>query len=283
MQEGKVPQKILYGAVAAVLFAVLFLVSFRTRADFLERQQVDVVIFGDSVFGEIRDETAVPAMLQELLGKSVYNGAFGGTCAARTEPEKRLDYTKDAFSLAGLSKSIQAGDFGVQQSVIMRESNTDYFAEVIDGLDCIDFSRVEIFVIQQGINDYHAGVPIENAEEPYDERTFLGALRTAVRAFRSVNPKARIVLVTPIFTWYPQRGGTCEELDYGGGVLEDYVDAQLRLAEELDIEIIDVYHDFFPHERWEDWALYSRDGLHPNEAGRELLAEKIAERLRSIR
>ena len=48
-------------------------------------------------------------------------------------------------------------------------------------------------------------------------------------------------------------------------------------AEELGLEIIDVYHDFFPHEEWESKDLYTRDGLHPNEAGREKIARRIAE------
>lgn len=261
------------------LFAALFLVSFRPRESFTDRQPISIVIFGDSIFGEIRDEEAVPARLEEILGKSVYNGAFGGTCAARVEPERRLDYARDVFSLAELAKSAESGDFGVQQSISMRESNTEYFGDVIDGLDAIDFSGVEIIVIQQGLNDYHAGVPIENPDEPYDERTFMGAVRSAVRSFRRVNPQARIVMITPVYTWYIVSGKTCEETDNGGGVLEDYVNADLRLAEELDLEVIDVYHDFYTHEEWEDWRLYSRDGLHPNETGRKMLTERIAEGL----
>ena len=73
---------------------------------------------------------------------------------------------------------------------------------------------------------------------------------------------------------------TCEEMDNGGGFLEDYVNAQLRLAEELDVEAVDLYHDFFPHESWEDWEQSMMDGLHPNEAGRERIAQKIADVLR---
>lgn len=279
MQGREIWRKIIYGIVAGALFAALFLVSFRPRESFTDRQPVSIVIFGDSIFGEIRDEEAVPARLEEILGKSVYNGAFGGTCAARVEPERRLDYARDVFSLAELAKSAEAGDFGVQQSVSMRESNTEYFGDVIDGLDAIDFSGVEIIVIQQGLNDYHAGVPIENPDEPYDERTFMGAVRSAVRSFRRVNPQARIVMITPVYTWYIVSGKTCEETDNGGGVLEDYVNADLRLAEELDLEVIDVYHDFYTHEEWEDWRLYSRDGLHPNETGRKMLTERIAEGL----
>lgn len=283
MREREGRRIILYGIISAALFVILFLVSFQVRGGSAGDQRVEIVIFGDSVLGEVRDETAVPARLQQLLGKSVYNGAFGGTCAARIDEEKRLDFTKDALSLVGLAKAIHAGDFGVQQSIIMRENCTDYFEEAIDGLACIDFSKVEIFLIQQGINDYHGSVPIENAEQPFDERTFLGAIRTAVSSLRKVNPEARILLVTPLYTWYSFRGETCEEADYGGGVLEAYVNAELSLAEELNLEIIDVYHDFYPHEKWEDWQIYSRDGLHPNEAGREKLALKIAEYLKQER
>lgn len=213
MQGREIWQKIIYGIIVGALFAALFLVSFRPRESFTDRQPVSIVIFGDSIFGEIRDEEAVPARLEEILGKSVYNGAFGGTCAARVEPERRLDYARDVFSLAELAKSAEAGDFGVQQSVSMRESNTEYFGDVIDGLDAIDFSGVEIIVIQQGLNDYHAGVPIENPDEPYDERTFMGAVRSAVRSFRRVNPQARIVMITPVYTWYIVSGKTCAKVD----------------------------------------------------------------------
>ena len=117
---------------------------------------------------------------------------------------------------------------------------------------------------------------ITNPENPYDEYTFLGALRSSVRALRDTNPEIRIVLVTPTYTWYTEMGLTCEDRDKGGGILEEYVDAEIRAAEELGIEIIDVYHDFFPHEKWEDKDLYTRDGMHPNDEGRRMLAEKIA-------
>lgn len=268
------------GAVAVLLSLVLFLFIFKAVQGNSERQEAEIVVFGDSIFGEVRDGTAVPAQLEALLDRVVYNAAFGGSCAARVEQDRPLYYTKGTFSLVALTKAVGADDFGVQQSVFMRESNTEYFAEAIDGLERLDFSGVRIFVIQQGINDYQQGVPIENPEDPYDEYTFLGALRVAVNSLKKASPEARIVFVTPLFTWYTATGITCETADYGGGVLEDYVNAEISLARELGIEVIDLYHDFFPHTKWEDWELYSRDGLHPNEAGREKMALRIAEYLR---
>lgn len=269
------------GAVAALLSLVLFLSLFHTAQGKSKEQEAEIVVFGDSVMGEVRDGTAVPAQLETMLGKSVYNTGLGGTCAARTEQNTTLDYIGGTFSLVALAKAVEADDFGVQQSVVMRESNTEYFAEVIDGLEKLDFTKVDIILIQQGLNDYHGGVPIENPGDPYDEHTFLGALRVAVNSLKSRSPEARIVIVTPLFTWYTdeKRQDTCETEDYGGGVLEDYVNAEIAFAEDMGIEVIDLYHDFFPHDEWEDWKLYSRDGMHPNEAGREKMAGKIAEYL----
>ncbi len=272
-------RSILYGGASVFLFVLLFLATYRGRSEGIARLEAQIVTFGDSVFGETRDETAVPARLQELLGKSVYNAAMGGTCMGRTGDDRRMDYAKGSLSMAGLAKAVLAQDFAVQQSLRIRENKTEYFREVLNSLEMMDFSQVEMVLIQHGINDYHAAIPIENPEDLYDEYTYLGALRSAVRDLRRVNPDIRIVLVTPTYTWYIYTGLTCEEADQGSGVLEDYVDAQFRAGEELGLEVIDVYHDFYPHEKWEDKDLYTRDGLHPNEAGREKLARRIAQAL----
>lgn len=269
-------KNIIYGIIAILVFAFFYVFSFPDRKEGAGGEQIKIVTLGDSVFGETRDETAVPARLQELLGEPIYNAAMGGTCVARLESDRRMDFAKNSLSLVGLTRGICAGDLRIQRSLRMRESNTDYFWEAVEGLSMVDFLQVEIVLIQQGLNDYHGGVPIENPQDPYDEYTFLGALRSAVRDLRKVNPEVRIVLVTPTYTWYIFTGLTCEEMNQGGGILEDYVEAEIRVAEELGIEVIDVYHDFFPHEKWEDKDLYMRDGLHPNEEGRKLLAEKIA-------
>lgn len=268
------------GAVAALLSLALFLNIFIAVQGHSKEQEAEIVVFGDSVLGEVRDGTAVPAQLEALLDRKVYNAAFGGTCAARIEQDKTLDYTRGAFSLSALAKAVEADDFGVQQSVIMRESNTEYFAETINGLEKLDFSKVDIFLIQQGINDYQMGVPIDDPDNPYDEHTFLGALRVAVKSLKKANPEARVAFVTPLYTWYTATGMTCETADYGGGILEDYVNAEISLASEMGIEVIDVYHDLFPHTEWEDWEIYSRDGMHLNEAGRKMMAQRIAEYLR---
>lgn len=266
-------------SMPVVIFTGLLLFTFHDRSDIMERQQIQVVTLGDSALALSRDETSIPAQLEDLLGKSVYCAAFGGTCVSRIDKEYRMDYAKDALSLVALSKALAVDDFGVQQTVRIRESNTEYFSAVVDGLELTDFSGVEIVVILHGLNDFYNGVPIYNPDDPFDEYTFSGALRSSVAFLRQGNPDVRIVLATPTYTWHLQSGLTCEEYNAGFGVEEDYIQAEIELAEELGLELVDLYHDMFPHEKWEDWERYTFDGLHPNEAGRELLARAIAERL----
>ena len=47
------------------------------------------------------------------------------------------------------------------------------------------------------------------------------------------------------------------------------------------MEVLDIYHDFYTHEQWEDYTLYTLDGLHPNDDGRKMIAERIAEYLKN--
>lgn len=270
---------IAYGVIATLLFVMIAVFTFRDRTERQERWQVGIVVFGDSVFGMPWDGVTVPDYLEQFLGEPVFNAAFGGTCVSRVDSEYRLDYSKDAISLVALTKALAAEDFGVQQTMHFRESNSQTFANKIDDLETLDFSGVELVLIQHGLNDFYNGVPLDNEKDPYDEHTFKGALRSSVRSLRRANPNIRIVLMSQTYTWYRQGGLTCEEYDAGYGNQEVYIRAEKEIAEELGLEFLDLYHDLFPHDSWEDWENYTADGLHPNEAGRILLAETIAEYL----
>lgn len=279
MNGRKRKRTIAYGAISAVLLALLAAATFRFRSDSLDRQQYQIVTLGDSMFGIARNDTGIPQQLGKLLGKTVFNGAFGGTCTGRIGGEGQLAHVEDALSLVGVTSAIAADDFGVQQTVRMQGNGTEYFEAVVDGLERVDFSRVELVVIMHGLNDFYSGVPIYNAEDPLDEYSFTGALRKSLTDLRKVNPDMRILLVTPTYTWYRAIGQTCEEYNAGFGVAEDYVQAEIEVAGELGVEVIDVFHNVYPHEQWDDWSLYTSDGIHPNEEGRRLIAGIIYEYL----
>lgn len=275
-----------YSVIAVWVFLAVVVLFFPNRQGGGEQITVPYVIMGDSIYGECRDETSISALLTEKLGGTVFNGAFGGTCLGRFDQEKRLANTKDCLSMHAFAQSMVTGDFGVQQTVRSREAVTEYFDVLIDEMERIDFAAVEILFIGHGVNDYHSGTLIYDENIPDDPYTFTGALRSTVKLLREKYPDMRIILLTPPYTWYPYQDAeelTCEEYNLGGGVLEDYVNAEIAVARELGVEVIDLYHDFFPHEQWSDWQIYSRDGLHPNSEGNKLIAEEIYRYLQSVK
>jgi lysophospholipase L1-like esterase len=272
-------KKIAYFLTAALLFALLWTGTFHSRQESLERVEYPVVILGDSLMGQCRDETSVAEILSGLLGKPVFNGAFGGTCMAIQEQEMSINYTAALLSMVSLSRAFAADDFGVQQTVRGRRAVTEYFVSTVDELERIDFEKVETLVIAFGINDYHAGIPTDNADNPKDETTYGGALRSVLEIMQSSYPNLRIVLATPTYSWYLSQELTCEEYDTGSVYLEGYVEKELSVGSEYGVEVIDLYHDLYVHDVWEDWERYTEDGLHPNENGRKLIAEALAKGL----
>ncbi len=271
---------IAYSAFAVLLFTLLLLLTFPDRQEGLVRTEYPVVILGDSLVGQCRDETAVAELVSDILDRPVFNGAFGGTCMVLQEREIADSYTTELLNMVSLSKALAADDFGVQQTARSRRVITDYFSDTIDELECIDFQKVEVLVLAFGINDYHAGIPMDNPAKPMDETTYAGALRSVLTTLQKAYPHMRIVLVTPTYAWYRSNGLTCEEYDTGAVYLEEYVEKELAVAEEFQVEAVDLYHGVYTHETWEDWKLYTEDGLHPNEEGRRMIAGIVAEQIR---
>lgn len=271
-------KKIVQAAIVLIVFGILF-----STGCLMDRRKAAhtfrIVFFGDSVYGNVRDESAIPAQIEALTGLSIYNAAIGGTCLGRWDENGNLDYSGDSLSVVALAKAVYASDFGVQRAMRSKEGIIDYFPDVIRGLEEIDFSSVELVIIGSGTNDYFNGIPPENSEDPMDEHSFAGALRRTIDYLRKENSRLRILLVTPTYSWYLWTGQTGEEFSVSG-VLKDYVDTEIRVADEMGVELLDLYHDFYPHERWEDWEIYTEDGVHPNEDGRVIIAEKIAEYLK---
>lgn len=267
-----------YGILALVLFVGLFLATYEERGTQLPLIEHEIVVFGDSVMRHSQEgdeKVTVVDRMSEILGKDVFNASLGGTCMSRIDTTHQMGFTKDGLSMVSLARAIYMKDFGVQETIRTRESATEYFYDTITSMEYMDYSKTKIVFIEQCFNDYHAGVTIENEDDPYDEYTYAGALRSTIHYLQAAYPHLRIILVTPTYSWYTVPHETCEEMDKGGGILEDYVDAQMRVAEEMGVEIIDIYHDFYEHETWEDHLTYTADGLHPNATGRDMIAEKL--------
>jgi len=277
-------QKIVYGICGTLLMLALLPLLFRPHRR--AGTQAEILFLGDSIIGQYRDETSIPYLVSQQMGVTVFNGDFGGTTMSQQNREGRDAYYWDGLSFSQLARAVAAQDFGGQQTIRAKNYVTMHFGDIVDELDELDFSSVKTLVISYGMNDYSTGSPIRNPENPEDTYTMEGAMRAGIRLLRQSYPKLRIVFVSPTYCWWfiDTEGSVvdvCENHDFGGGYLEEYVEAQRMVAQECGVEFLDLYHGFYPNEKLEDWRLYTEDGMHPNEAGRQKIAETLAAYLRN--
>lgn len=271
---------IILSAGAALLFLLLWYTTLWGSREDVERKNVRILIMGDSLVADCRDETSVPAVLSRLLGEQVFNGTLGGTYFTMGSGAKKDNYNMDLLSMRSLMNAIMADDFGVQRTFRGRQPATEYFSDTLDELAGIDYGSVEVLILEYGINDYHVAFPIDNGDDPMDDTTYAGAIRKTVTDLKKAYPNMRVIMVTPTYAWYVESQMTCEEYDTGNGYLEDYVNALIDAARDAGAEVIDLYHGVYEHDTWEDWRVYTWDGIHPNEYGRRMIAERMAEGLR---
>lgn len=273
--------KIIYGFCGFVVMLAALPLLFRSehRTDI----QAKVLFLGDSIVGQYRDDTSIPALTAAQLETTVINGAFGGTTMSLQNRESRETYYHDGLSFSQLARAIAAQDFGTQQTIRTKDYVTMNFGDIVDELDTVDYSSIKMVIIIYGMNDYTTGSPIGNPLDPEDCCTMEGAMRTGISLLRQAYPELRMIFMSPTYCWFINTMGTtyetCETNDYGGGYLEEYVEAQRRVAAECGVEFLDLYHDFYPHEEYQEWSIYTEDGMHPNEAGRQKIAQALAEYL----
>ena len=257
-----VKNRILAVLTIVILFLIIVVLRFFVFDGPEKTLKTDIIMFGDSIFGVCHDETSVPAILAKKLNTNVYNAAFGGTAMSRKEILKQTDSVNDILSMHALSQAMLTDDFGPQLTIRNKENATYYFEGVVDDLSVMDFESASTIIIEHCVNDYHMGVDL-SSDDIYDELTYEGALRCVVESVMQKYPDIKIVLVSPTYTWYPDRLMTCEEYKCGEYLLEDYVNSQEKIAAEYGLDFIDLYHDLYKHNEWSDWELYTIYGLEP--------------------
>ncbi|MBR3574809.1 MAG: SGNH/GDSL hydrolase family protein [Lachnospiraceae bacterium] len=270
-------------AVSTVLIAVSVMILNTGRG---YRQAYDVVIFGDSIVANEQDETSVASMLSQKTGLSVGDFSFGGTMMAYNASNGSIGSSGNFLCMAAISRALLADDFSVQINAHVSDPATEFFPERIEELTHLDLKNSGIVIIEHCINDYHCAIPIGDASSD-SEYTYCGALRLSVEYIRRINPDIRIILVSPTEKWMPD-GVNASDYSYGGGILDEYVEAQRMMAEELGTEYISMYGLYddetssFGDEVTDEAVTgfkYTVDGTHPNYYGRYVISDLLADYL----
>ncbi len=142
----------------------------------------------------------------------------------------------------------------------------------------------ELVVMFGGTNDYgHGDAPL-GALTDRTPNTFYGACHYIMSGLKSKYPHAKIVVMTPL-----HRKGEDDPCGENGQKSQDvaplfrYIEILCEVAELYSLPIIDLYNNsgIDPNNE-NNKQRYAPDGLHPNDAGHELLAEYVGRCLENL-
>lgn len=225
----------------------------------LDLSEWSIVFFGDSVMAYHTGSLSISGVVSGLSGAETYNCGEGGM------PATEVSFANLSFNRM-VTRFLEQDTAGLDEDSNYLKGLTEYMQTEHEGKKCC-------FVVEFGLNDYFNGHAVENPEDQYDTGTYAGALRTGIRSLQDAYPEAEILLLTPTYTILFS-GGT-EINSEIGGTLTDYVDATLRVAEEMNVYCLDNYADSGINAYTSE--TYLADGTHPNESGSLLLGNSILE------
>ncbi len=203
-----------------------------------------------------------------FLGDSITEGAI----ASKTE----LRYS----SLIAAHFGAEECNFGVGGTRIAKQRNKT------QELDDDVFMRRALLLPEDadftfvfgGTNDYgHSDVPIGTFEER-DEYTFYGAFRTLAE-YMKASFGDKLCFILPLYRYRQDdvRGENGRK-ETPAGTLKEYIEAERKVLEFYEIEYLDLSETFYEPQCNTDEAIYA-DGLHPNDKGHRILADKVIEYL----
>ena len=186
-----------------------------------------VVVMGDSQFGNFLGTDGLAFLLSQKLHANVYNLSIGGKCAASEEEDKGKDPSEWGTTCgANLAKAVcgMVGD-----SVL---DGYDYQKNVFNSCD---FSKTDLFVIEYGVNDYLSQKPMYNPDDPGSVQTLFGALESMILDIRATYPDAQILVCMPTYAQFWQGGtgaflGDSNIVNNGYGTLYNYAETVSHLA-----------------------------------------------------
>ena len=200
-----------------------------------------LAIYGDSISTIEYGNDGYQEMLREALKpEKIYNHAVSATCLADTLPNSGIE-------------------------VLGKAENHHPEAEVV--------------ILWYGTNDWYFGNPV-GAEDSTDEKTFYGALHWAINILKSVNPQVKILLPTANLRWQAPDGveetGNALYLKNKAGLTQvPYIEAVKKVGQEEGCRVIDM--QAATGFTMEEMDRYFPDGVHPSQAGYEVIAKIFAE------
>ncbi len=141
----------------------------------------------------------------------------------------------------------------------------------------------DINVVFGGTNDYgHGNAPFGEMTDKTPD-TFLGAVDFLINMFREYYPNSTLVFMTPARRLGDEKPAVHVYKIPSKYVLKDYVDGIIAKCREYNVPVLNLYDELGIDPNIEsDNIEYTKDGLHFNDKGHAMIADKLIRFLESL-
>ncbi len=241
-----------------------------------------ILVFGNDPFANIPDSgSSMAAMLARKTGADVINCAVSGSYMCQSEAGNVLSDPMDVFtpyymSVLTLFPEEVGETFDSAQQMLGSDLPPE-FPAIRKALSELDLSTVDLIVFMYDLTDFYMDHPLSVGEIEAKEDTTSGNLRLAVNLFEKFLPDTRIICMSPYYNAFTDKNGDPESAELHQ-TSEGHTPSDFALSVGGAVQIhstasfIDNYFGSINEDNYED---YLTDGIHLNEAGKELLTDRL--------
>lgn len=275
--------------IAAVAFTVLltilaiFVLPKKKYTFPLDTDKLDILIVGDSLFCNESGEKNLAETLADVTGSEMQNCSIGGTCASNINGGNEIDYYADMLGFYNISNMICTGNNTSISDDVRNLSVTfpDAYTKMLF-LNGTDLNKEDVLIVNYGINDAFLRIPAKS-EDPYDERTYSGAMRRGLKSISEKYPDLKIVVGEVTYTSLVLFG---ESDSYYDEITAQYRDEYNEELKKIASEFDNVYYFDFSSRlliNQDNYSDYLIDGIHFNDEGKKVYADCLAEYIGEIK
>ena len=165
-------------------------------------------------------------------------------------------------------------NYAIVGATMAKSSKYPNKASIMDSFLNENYTNSDIITIFAGTNDFKLNVPIGKiGNKKYDDSTFYGSYEKFLDHILKQNKSVKIYLFTPLQR--DNSGYDINKINLAGAKLIDYVNAVKEIGRLYDLPVLDLYATSGMDSS--NLKHYTRDGLHPNQDGYELITKPILE------